>query len=87
MDGSGSFFPGGPETVCVCPVGKGADARGWLYQLQVRYGAMDPGAYRRREDRWRGRPVGAPLQTRSGVFVDLVELQSIRWIQANLGNN
>ncbi|WP_249977442.1 ShlB/FhaC/HecB family hemolysin secretion/activation protein [Vreelandella olivaria] len=37
LDGSESFFLGGPYGVRAYPVGEGSDSRGWLAQLEARY--------------------------------------------------
>ena len=39
LDGSESFYLGGPDAVRAYPVGEGSDARGWLTQLELRYRA------------------------------------------------
>ncbi|MAO59116.1 MAG: peptide ABC transporter permease [Alcanivorax sp.] len=39
LDGSESFYLGGPNAVRAYPVGEGSDARGWLTQLELRYRA------------------------------------------------
>ncbi|WP_312375736.1 ShlB/FhaC/HecB family hemolysin secretion/activation protein [Stutzerimonas nitrititolerans] len=42
LDGSESFYLGGPSGVRAFPVGEGSDSRGWLAQLELRY-ALDNG--------------------------------------------
>lgn len=37
LDGSESFYLGGPNGVRAFPVGEGSDSRGWLAQLELRY--------------------------------------------------
>jgi len=37
LDGSESFYLGGPNGVRAFPVGEGSDARGWLAQIELRY--------------------------------------------------
>ncbi|WP_447043334.1 ShlB/FhaC/HecB family hemolysin secretion/activation protein [Vreelandella sp. H-I2] len=37
LDGSESFYLGGPNGVRAYPVGEGSDARGWLTQFELRY--------------------------------------------------
>ncbi|KAB7627957.1 ShlB/FhaC/HecB family hemolysin secretion/activation protein [Alkalilimnicola sp. S0819] len=39
IDGSESFYLGGPDGVRAYPVGEGSDSRGWLAQLELRYRA------------------------------------------------
>lgn len=39
LDGSESFYLGGPDGVRAYPVGEGSDARGWLTQFELRYRA------------------------------------------------
>lgn len=45
LDGSESFYLGGPNGVRAFPVGEGSDSRGWLAQLELRYnldGGLSP---------------------------------------------
>ncbi|MDR5886714.1 ShlB/FhaC/HecB family hemolysin secretion/activation protein [Vreelandella janggokensis] len=41
LDGSESFYLGGPNGVRAFPVGEGSESRGWLAQLELRYNLGD----------------------------------------------